>query len=232
MRTVGITRALPGARVTADRVASLGFEPILAPLIQVQPKGEGPIDLTGVGALAFTSGAGVRALAARSAVRDLPVFTVGAATARAARAAGYTNVSSAEGDVATLALFIQGAPRPGGPILHAGAAEPAGDLAGALTAMGIAARRLDVYETIETAPDPAVLAKLMGADIVLAHSPRAAAVLARVMALNPDRHPAVLCLSRAVAAPLTGLARAGLAVAVAPTEDALMTLLTSWRASS
>jgi len=232
MRTVGITRALPGARATADRVASLGFDPILAPLLAIQPMGEGPIDLTGVGALAFTSGAGLRAFAARSAVRDLPVFTVGAATARAARAAGYKNVSSAEGDVAALALFIHAAPRPGGTILHAGAAEPAGDLAGALTAMGIAARRLDVYKSIAAAPDPAVLAKLMGADIVLAHSPRAAQVLARVMALTPDRHPAVLCLSRAVATPLVGRARAGLAVAASPTEDALMTLLAAWRAPS
>jgi len=230
MRTVGITRALPGARVTADRVASLGFEPIIAPLIAIQPVGEGPIDLAGVGALAFTSANGLRAFAARSEVRDIPVFTVGAATARSARSAGFTTVSSAEGDVAALAVFIQGAPRPDGHILHAGAAEPAGDLAGTLKAMGIAARRLDVYESVAASPDPGLMAKLLGAEMILAHSPRAAAALARLIALSPDRHPAVLCLSHAVAAPLNGVALAGLAVAAAPTEDALMALLTGWRA--
>jgi len=220
---------LPGARVTADRVAALGFEPVLAPLLAIQSTGEGPIDLMGVGALAFTSANGLRAFAARSEVRDLPVFTVGAATARSARSAGFKDVSSAEGDVASLALFIQAAPRPDGLILHAGAAEPAGDLAGFLAAMGIAARRLDVYQSVEASPAPEVLARLLGAEIILCHSPRAAAALARVIALEPHRHPAVLCLSPAVAAPLNGLGLAGLAAAAAPTEDALMALLSQWR---
>jgi uroporphyrinogen-III synthase len=230
MRKVGIIRALPGARGTADRVASLGFAPLLAPLIEIRPTGEGPLDLSGVAALAFTSANGVRAFAARSEVRDLPVFTVGGATARSARGAGFENVSSAEGDVAALALFIHAAPRPPGLVLHAGAAEPAGDLAGTLGATGITARRLDVYESVEVVLAPEVLTELAGAEIILAHSPRAAAALARVLLGAPEKRPAVLCLSHAVAAPLEGLPLGGLAVAVAPTEDALMALLSAWPA--
>jgi len=227
---VWITRALPGARATAERVASLGFQPILAPLIEVRPTGERPLDVAGAAALAFTSANGVRAFSARSDIRNLPVFTVGAATARSARLAGFGNVSSAEGDVAALANFIQATPRPAGFILHAGAAEPAGDLAGVLTAMGIPARRLDVYESVEVAPEPEVRAGLTAADIILAHSPRAAAALARLLLSAPDRRSAIFCLSPAVAAPLEAIALEGLAVAAAPTEDALMALLAAWRA--
>jgi len=229
MTTVGIIRALPGARATAARVASLGFAPVVAPLIVIRPTGEGPIDLTGVGAFAFTSANGVRAFRARSGVRHLPVFTVGAATARSARSAGFENVRSAEGDVTALALFIQAASRPDGLILHAGAAEPAGDLSGDLMAMGIAARRLDVYESLEAEPAPDLLARLTGADIILAHSSRAAVALARVLAPAPGRGPSVLCLSSAVAAPLESLDLPRLAVAAAPTEDALMALLAAYR---
>jgi uroporphyrinogen-III synthase len=229
IRTVWITRALPGAHATANRVASLGFEPILAPLIEVQPTGAGPIDLAGVGALAFTSANGVWAFASRSDVRDLPVFTVGAATARSARSAGFADVRSAEGDVTALAAMIKAAPRPNRLVLHAGAAEPAGDLVGALTAAGIAARRLDVYESVDVDPPPDARARLAGADIVLVHSPRAAAALARVIMEISDFHPDVLCLSAAIAAPLEGLELGGLAIAAAPTEDALMALLTARR---
>jgi uroporphyrinogen-III synthase len=227
MRTVWITRALPGARATADRVAALGFEPILAPLIEVQPTDEGPLDLRGVGALAFTSANGVGAFASRCDVRDLPVFTVGAATARSARSAGFANITSGDGDVAALAALIKDAPRPKGPILHVGAAEPAGDLVGALTAAGIAARRLSVYESVAAQLAPDILSRVMAADIILVHSPRAAEILARITLRMSGSHRDVLCLSPAVAAPLERLALGGIGVAAAPTEDALMALLTT-----
>lgn len=229
MRTVWITRAMPGARATAERVASLGFRPILAPLIEIRPTGEGALDLAGAAALAFTSANGVRAFCARSDVRDLPVFTVGAATARSARSAGFETVTSAEGDVTALVAFIQAVPSPAGLIVHVGATEPAGDLVGALTAMGIPARRIDVYDSVEAALAPEVLAGLTAADIILAHSPRAAAALARVLLSAPDHRAAVLCLSAAVAAPLEAVALEELAVAAAPTEDALMDLLAARR---
>ncbi len=231
MRTVGITRAMPGARATAGRVAALGLEPIIVPLIEIRPMGEGLLDVAGAGALAFTSANGVRAFSARSGVRNLPIFTVGAATALAARAAGFQDISSANGDVAALAAHIHAAPRPAGPILHVGAIDAAGDLVGDLTARGIVAHRREVYESLDVTLTPEALARLQAAEIILLHSPRAAVALARVIAPVPGRRPTVLCLSAAVAVPLEGLALGGLAAAAAPTEDALMALLTAWRAS-
>ena len=59
-----------------------------------------PLDLAGVQALLATSANGVRAFARRNEQRDVRVLAVGDATARAARAAGFTSVESAGGDVA------------------------------------------------------------------------------------------------------------------------------------
>jgi uroporphyrinogen-III synthase len=59
--------------------------------------------VSGVGALAFTSVNGVEAFAARSAWRETRVFAVGAATAAAARAAGFADIVSSEGGVTALA---------------------------------------------------------------------------------------------------------------------------------
>ena len=81
---IWITRAAPEAEATAQRVRALGHEPVVASLLEVQAGGETP-DLAGVGALAFTSRNGVRAFAALSPERNLPVLTVGDATAQAAR---------------------------------------------------------------------------------------------------------------------------------------------------
>ena len=82
---------------------ALGFEPVVAPLLTVRALGEGPIDLAGVGAIAFTSANAVAAFAARSPARSLPVFAVGESTAAAARSAGFRAVLSTEGDVNALA---------------------------------------------------------------------------------------------------------------------------------
>src|SRR5258706_5970636 len=130
---IWITRAEPAADVTAERVRALGHEALVAPLLAVRPLPDVEVELSGVAALAFTSANGVRAFADLSAERSLRVFAIGAATAQAARAAGFKLVLSADGDVDALGEGI--AQRRGelrGIVLHPGAAEPAGDLAGAL----------------------------------------------------------------------------------------------------
>ncbi len=211
MKRVWITRSQPGAAATAARVQSLGWTPLVAPLIEIRPCG-GPVDLAGVGALAFTSAAGVRVFAALSAERALPVFAVGEATAAVAAEVGFAEVFSADGDVAALSALI-GARRGSfaGDVLNPGAKERAGALTGA--------RTLTVYES-----HPATLPTdfaIAGLDAVLLHSPRAARLAADLFrgALEPAM--AAVCLSPAVAAPLAGL---GLEVriAVAPNEAALL----------
>lgn len=217
---VWVTRARPGAQATARRLRALGHTPAIAPLLEVRPVEVRP-DLAGIGALAFTSANGVRAFARQSSQRALPVYAVGSATAAAARRAGFARVISADGDVAALTALIAADPgRPEGAILHPGAREPAGDLAGALAAAGVPARSAIVYETVANPARPPP-----GAQAVLLHSPRAARILAEGLSVAGAPAPAALCLSPAVAAPLSKAPLARILVAAAPSEDALLALL-------
>ena len=217
---VWITRAEPGASATARRVEAMGWTPLVAPLLEARPLGA-VLDLTGIAALAFTSAQGVRAFTALSDAR-LPAFTVGDATAEAARAAGFTHVQSADGDVAALANLIARA-NPG-PVLHAGALHPAGDLVGDLTARGLAARAVALYDTVAVDPAPA-LAHLPDIAAVLVHSPRAATLLAGIPRARSAAHLQLFVLSEAVAAPLRALENATIAVAPFPNEPSLLNLL-------
>lgn len=225
-RLVWITRAEPGASATAERVRALGALPLVAPLLEVRTL-ETPLpSLEGFGALAFTSANGVRAFADRTPQRDLQVFAVGAATAHAAKAAGFRRVLSADGDVAALAAGI--ASRAGdlkGPLLHPAASEPAGDLAGALADLGLRAETLPLYETAPIAPDRVLLGRALNADAVLLHSPKAARQLARLLRGRGAPDLAALCLSQAVGRPLARVKLGLRCYAAMPMEAALLNLI-------
>ena len=229
-RLVWVTRAQPGAEATARRLRAMGFEPLVAPLLEVRAIGGGAIDLAGVGALAFTSSNGAAAFAARSKERGLPVFAVGAATAAAASAAGFCSVTSADGDVAALVQALAAHPPIDGEVLHPGPVEPAGDLVSALAELGVPARALAVYETVARAPEPRTAALIPDLLAVLLHSPKAARVLAAHVTDHPAPKLVALCLSQAVAAPLRASGLAAVRAADQPTEAALLALLGDVRA--
>jgi uroporphyrinogen-III synthase len=226
MSRVWITRAQPGADSTAVRVRDLGLEPLVEPLLEVRALPAEPVELDGVGAIAFTSANAVRAFAPRSPRRALPVFVVGAATAAAARSAGFEDVRSADGDVRALGKLVASQRSAlDGAILHPSAAEPAGDLVGALTAAGLKARRLAMYETVVRSPTPALIDALPGIRFVLAHSPRGAKALGEMLERSPAPQLIALCLSPVVAAPLAVANLAHVESAQAPREEVLMKLL-------
>ena len=81
-RRIWITRTEPGASATGARVRALGHEPLIAPLLAVQPLSDVVIDLAGVSTLAFTSANGVRAFVAASAARAFQVFAEKAGVTR------------------------------------------------------------------------------------------------------------------------------------------------------
>jgi uroporphyrinogen-III synthase len=223
---IWITRAQPGADSTAERVRALGHEAIIAPLLAVRALEDVQVDLRGVAALAFTSANGVRAFSDLSAERSLRVFAVGAATAQAARAAGFRLVLSADGDVDALAEGIglrRGELR--GAVLHPGAAEPAGDLAGALEKHGVEARRLILYETAPVKMEAEAARQLVQADAALLHSPRAAQVLAALLKLHPAPKLRALGLSKAVVKPLARTPLAAKVFPSMPLEGALLNLI-------
>jgi uroporphyrinogen-III synthase len=209
---IWVTRTLPQAEETAERLRAMGHEPVVAPVLECRAL-PAILDLDGIPALAFTSRNAVATFSNLTSRRDFPVFTTGEATAAHARAAGFTDVVSADGDVQDLArLIIERRP---GNVLHPGAAEPAGDLTGELSKAAVTSRSVAVYETAETgvaAPQ---------ADAVLVHSPRAAAVVARLA--RPEL--AAYAISPAAAAPLITSNFQRVAVAPYPNEAALLKLL-------
>lgn len=225
-RQVWITRARPGADATAGRVRALGHEPFVAPLLQVRRLAHVTPDVSDVAALAFTSANAVRAFAQGCGRRDLPVYAVGRATTQAAHEAGFASVLSADGDVEALASAIVGRHRAAdGPILHPSATEPAGDLIGALAAEGLAARRLDVYETVPAPFGPRERALIGQMDDVLLHSAKAARALAGLLRKGPQPHLRALAMSQAVLAPLAGLPLSAKLFPQRPAEADLLRLI-------
>lgn len=221
---VWVTRAEPGASRTAARLRDMGLDPVVHPLLIVEPLTPPLPDLDRFAALAFTSANGVAAFSALTLRRDRPVFAVGQTTAQAALRAGFVAVRSAEGDLTALARLIA-AELSDAVLLSPQAETPAGDLPAALEAVGarnVAVQPLAVYRTVEASP-PAPPAY----EAVLIHSPRAARALASWLEIRPSRDQAeavYACISPAAAFPLTAL---GLAPSISeqPNEETLLATL-------
>ena len=99
---VMITRPREDAEALAGRLAEDGIESLIEPLLEIIPRAGETLDLDDVQALMLTSANGARALGRATDRRDLAVYAVGPATAAAARAAGFTTVATAGGDVEAL----------------------------------------------------------------------------------------------------------------------------------
>jgi len=217
---VWITRAKPGAARTAARLRDMGFEPIVAPLLEIKHLTPPVPDLAPFAALAFTSVNGVAAFAALTPRRDRPVFAVGDATAQAAHDAGFADVHSASGDLRDLARLIAGAIA-NAAVLVPQAETPAGDFTAALTTAGarnVSIQSLTVYRAIETSAETPTLF-----DAVLIHSPRAGHALAK-RGHDALAHAVLACISPAAAAPLVALGLTPV-VAKSPDETSLLMIL-------
>jgi len=184
-----VTRPEAVAAPVAEALRARGLRVTVEPMLTIRPRPAGALDptgdLAGVQALLFTSANGVRAFAAQTAERNLPVLTVGDATAAAARAAGFDRVESAAGDVHSLADLVRARLDPeAGSLLHVAGSVVAGDLAGLLAADGFRLRRAVLYEAIpaERLSPAAAAALAEGAfDLVLFFSPRTAETFARLV---------------------------------------------------
>ncbi|HEU0071414.1 MAG TPA: uroporphyrinogen-III synthase [Alphaproteobacteria bacterium] len=235
-----VTRPRADAEELAKLLAARGHEALIEPLLDIATLPGDAVTADGVQALVFTSANGVRALIERnggdiSALRALPVYTVGDATARAARDAGFADVVSASGDVNSLAELIIARVRPDiGPLLHVSGSDVAGDLAGQLTEKGFTLTRAALYQATkaDSLSAEAVEALKRGeVKAALFYSPRTASAFA---ALAGDIAPALgrataICLSPAVAEAVEDLPGAAswrdILTAAEPTQDALLAAL-------
>ncbi len=166
-----ITRPEPGAAETARRVAALGWQPVLAPALVLASI---PAELPSAQALLLTSQAAARAIPAS----PLPVLAVGEATAAAARAQGFAQVTAAEGDAEALAALAARQLDPaGGPLLLAVGEGYGEELDTALIASGFTVLRRSVYRAAPAAALPLAAARALSkGDIgaALFFSPRSA----------------------------------------------------------
>ncbi len=230
MRVV-VTRPEPDGKRTATALRALGHEVLIAPLMTVQGV---TADLSGQwSAVVITSANAPNAIAgnaATSALSKLPLFAVGRRSAEAAQEAGFTNVTSAEGDVRDLVRML-GAERPDakGPLLYLAGEDRAADLVGELSARGIAAEMRVVYRAV-AAPFPSALIEALTAgevDAVLHFSRRSAENYAAGARQAGITGPALavrhFCLSAQAAEPLTGAGQ--VTIAARPDEAALIALL-------
>lgn len=151
-----ITRPEPGAADTAARVAAMGLTPIVAPMLAIKPT---PVRLPPperIAAVLMASGNAAAPLPA--AFHACPVLTVGAATARRARLAGFTDVQAADGDAIALAALVRTRLQPsGGTLLLAAGLGQSLALAAALRQSGFKVARRVVYAAMpaDDLPDPA-----------------------------------------------------------------------------
>ncbi len=208
----------------------LGWSPVSAPCLVTEPR---PTRLPPPGRLAailITSGQAVAALPASH--HRVKLFSVGAATAAKARAAGFADAHSADGDAAALAALVKARldPTAGTLLLASGAGQGLG-LARELRAAGFHVIRRVVYAARPAAAlPPYALAALAGGQVCAAmfFSARTARVFARLLpaALRPRLAGAeALAIGAEAAEVLRRLPWRAVRVAVRPTQDEMFALL-------
>lgn len=228
-----LTRPLDESEALAENLRALSHSCLIEPMLTVAPVAGATPDLADVQAVLLTSANGARALAAHPVARDLPILTVGASTAEAARAAGFDNVESAGGDVVMLADLVRRRLRPqDGMLLHVAGTAVAGDLAGDLNRDGFALRRSVLYRAdTASALSPACIDALKAGtlDGALFFSPRSAATfveLVRTAGLDTClSRLAMYALSPAVARAAAMCHWGATFVAERPEKSALLALL-------
>jgi uroporphyrinogen-III synthase len=228
-----VTRPKEDADRTAVKLRARGHTVLVAPLIEIRFADGPEISLDGVQAILATSSNGVQALARRTRRRDVPLFAVGAQTARAARDTGFAAVKSANGDArALVAAAVDWAKPDAGALLHAAGAETRGQLAGTLRAHGFEVRTSVVYDAIAVSgfPTEALTALKSGElDVVLLFSPRSARIFCEcaIKAGVADRCAALMavCISQAASDDLAPLGLRVVHVASGPNEEAVLALL-------
>lgn len=158
---------------------------LIAPVLEIVPDPEtAAAALAGAGGVILSSENGAAACAAAGV--GLPAYCVGPRTAAAARAAGLVPVADPPGDLDALLAQIaaQGWPAHRGPLVHLHGAHVTGDAAAALTAAGIPARAVVVYDQCARPLSDAALRLLAGTApvIVPVFSPRSARLIAPALA--------------------------------------------------
>jgi uroporphyrinogen-III synthase len=161
MRVI-VTRPAAQAGPLIEALRRVGYEPVLCPLIEIEPIDDGPIDVGGYDWVIVTSANGAEQLARRHRGYLPRVAAIGAATASALAAYGIS--ADFVPSEATQDVLVAEFPRPAGRVLFVGAEE----------ARGLVVAELDadfraVYRTRRLRPD-----SLPAGELAVLASPSAA----------------------------------------------------------
>ncbi|MEO1640336.1 MAG: uroporphyrinogen-III synthase [Pseudomonadota bacterium] len=204
--TLIVTRPMAQGKAFAEEVAGQwdgALRSILSPLIAITQQDVTPPPAD---ALILTSANGVTSAAAMKWPTGMQAWCVGAKTAAVAREAGFDAIEG-PGDAAGLVAMLT-SERPTGTLLHMRGQHSRGDIAGQLTAAGLACAELISYDQTAQPLTPAAQQALQNtAPVILPlFSPRTATILSSAAPFAAPLH--VVALSDAVksALRLQGLA--------------------------
>ena len=223
-----VTRPEPGGSQTASRLLAAGYRPVLAPFLAVRPCRVALPDPARLQAVVVASGNAVALLARYHA---LPLLAVGDSTAARARAAGFTQVTSASGDAADLAaLAARTLQAADGPVLLAAGFGQGMRLARALRRQGLLVHRRAVYAAAAARAFPAAAGSAIAAGLhaALFFSAATAHAFVRLLprGLQPQlRRTVALAIGPAAATILAALPWRDLRVAAQPTQEGILALL-------
>jgi uroporphyrinogen-III synthase len=229
-----LTRPEPDAQRTAAALRAQGHNVIIAPLLRIAPMADAPIGAGPWAAILITSANAVSAVVAHARaaeLRALAVFAVGRRSADAMAAAGFADVTSADGNVSDLARLIAARLRPAVPLLYLAGEDRSGDLAGDLRGRGFAVETAIIYRAVAASnlPPEAADALAGGIDGVLHFSRRSAEVFVEAAraagALESALQAVHFCLSAPIAEPLARAGAADIRVAERPNEAVLLALI-------
>jgi len=225
-----VTRPEPDNARTAAALRAKGHEVVLAPLLHIEAVADADLGGSPWAAIVLTSANGARAVAEhprRAELIALPVLTVGRSSADAARAAGFADVTSADGDADDLArLAAQRCTGARQPLLYLAGEDRSGELA----VPGLAVRTVMVYRAAKAEQfPPLVRTALEQGDIegVLHFSRRSVESYldcSRDLG-GPALKPRHYCLSARAAGPLRLAGATQIHVAPQPDEASLLALV-------
>jgi uroporphyrinogen-III synthase len=235
-----VTRPQPDNSATVAALRAKGFDVLAAPMLRFEPVAFQDDSDARYAAVIVTSANALRAIEGQPALSrllDLPLFAVGERTAEAARAAGFRNVISADGDATALRDLMLASVRTkalkkGCTLLYLAGADLARDLAGELGERGFSVVTQTTYRMVPILSLPRDVCGAFTAnrvEAVLHYSRRSARAF-----LNAARAGGVeisalaipqCCLSEAVASIVRDAGATQVMVARRPDEKALFEAL-------
>lgn len=232
MMRVLLLREVRRAEETATQLRAHGLTPLLLPLEIVEPLSP-PLADGRFDSLVATSAHALPWLLRHCPPDGRPLFTVGPATAAAARRIGYAHVTAAGGNAVSLAgLLLQ---HPGGRrILYAAGLPRSPDLEEALVQAGLDFATVEVYRTASRQPLPGEVEALLDGtppDCVMLLSVAQAEAYGRLHARFGGSLGAgmLFCLSGRIAAALPPSLGHNCVVSPVPAMDSLIEAMLRYR---